>query len=46
MIVKTGQKGDGTERRYAFMCKVKDLTSRLEEEIRNGKLLKALKIYN
>lgn len=45
MAIKKGEK-EGNIRRYAFTCKAKDLTLRLEEEIRKGDLLKALKIYN
>jgi hypothetical protein len=45
MTMKEGEK-EGNIRRYAFICKARDLTSRLEEEIKKGELLKALRIYN
>ncbi|WFD08746.1 hypothetical protein [Tepidibacter hydrothermalis] len=44
MTIKEGQK-EGIVRRYVFTCKVRDLTSKLEEAILQGRMLKALNVY-
>lgn len=45
MTIKEGQK-EGKLRRYVFTCKVRELTSKLEEEILKGRILKVLNIYH
>ena len=45
MPIKEGQK-EGRVRRYVFTCKGRELTSKLEEAISKGRMLKALNIYH
>ncbi|WFD09771.1 hypothetical protein [Tepidibacter hydrothermalis] len=45
MTIKEGQR-EGRIRRYVFTCKVRDLTSKLQEVSLKVRILKALNIYH